>query len=94
MADGFGFTVRASVLKHPVATEYVTIGFPADAPVTMPVAEPTVARVILLLDHVPPAGEALSVVVLPTQTAATPLIAEGIGLTVTPAEFEQPVGSV
>lgn len=69
------------------------VGVPAESPVTTPVAliEPWV---VLLLDHVPPAGVLLSVVVRPTHTVAGPVIAVGNALTVATTEEAQPVGNV
>ena len=55
---------------------------PARTPVTIPVDEPTVATLAALLLHVPPPAS-VSVVVVPTQTTAEPLIGDGKGLTVT-----------
>ena len=55
---------------------------PATPPVTIPVEEPTVATVVTLLDHVPPPGVELNVVVVPGQILLFPVIAVGIGLTV------------
>lgn len=52
------------------------------APVTIPDAEPTEAILGLLLTHVPPAGVADSVVVVPGQILSVPLIV-GSALTVT-----------
>lgn len=55
---------------------------PAATPVTMPVL-PTVALVTALLLHVPPLVALASVVVLPIQVNAVPVIVAGLGLTVT-----------
>ena len=55
---------------------------PALAPVTMPLAEPTVALLLLLL-HVPPLTKSLSVIADPTHTAVAPPMLDGVGLTVT-----------
>ena len=57
------------------------VGTPAATPVTMPV-DPAVARLVLLLVHVPPDGEELSDVVAPVQTVAVPVIAVGDAFTV------------
>jgi hypothetical protein len=53
-------------------------------PVTIPVADPTVATAVLLLLHVPPplAGS-VSVEIRPTQTLVFPVIVVGGALTVT-----------
>jgi hypothetical protein len=57
----------------------------------MPVDEPTLATVALLMLHVPPVVGLLSVVQLPTQTASEPEIAPGDGLTVISVVTKQPV---
>ena len=90
---GLGFTVTIAVLIHPVLSMYVIIDVPAVTPVTIPVDDPTVALPLLLL-HVPPAGVEFNVVVKPTQTLKTPVIAVGFGFTVTMAVLIQPVLSV
>jgi hypothetical protein len=64
---------------------------PAFTPVTTPVPAPTVALDVLLLVHVPPPGLLLSVVVLPTHTAAVPLIDDGAVVTETIFVAAQPV---
>jgi hypothetical protein len=71
----------------------VIIGLPAATPVTIPLLVPIVARVTLLLVHVPPAVASVSVVVKPTHTLAVPLIDAGSGLTVTTAVAIQVVGN-
>jgi hypothetical protein len=48
----------------------------------------------MLLDHAPPVGVELSVVVLPVQTEVVPLMPDGIAFTVTSRFTWQPVGSV
>ena len=58
------------------------VDVPAATPVTMPVL-PTVALVTALLLQVPPLVALASVVVLPMQVNAVPVIAAGLGLTVT-----------
>ena len=64
---------------------------PAATPVTTPVPEPTVAWLVLLLDHVPLPVASLNVVVLPTQTFVVPVMDAGFELTVTIAVAVQPV---
>lgn len=49
---------------------------PAEMPVTTPVALPTVAIAVLLLDQVPPPVESDRVVVFPTHTRGVPVIEE------------------
>ena len=56
---------------------------PANTPVTIPVEEPIVATVGVLLLHVPPVVASLNVVVEPSQTVNVPVIPAGDGLTVT-----------
>jgi hypothetical protein len=55
----------------------VIIAVPAITPVTIPVREPTVAIVVLLLDQVPPPVESLNMVVEPTHTDVSPVIIGG-----------------
>jgi len=62
-------------------------------PVTMPVVEPIVAIVVLLLLQVPPPAS-LKVVVSPEHTFRVPRIAVGNGSTVTTAVMIHPVGNV
>ena len=63
---------------------------PADEPETTPVAEPTVANVILLLLQLPPVVPSVSVVDDPAHTFVVPAIPIGNGLTVTTTVAEQP----
>lgn len=56
---------------------------PADTPVTIPVNDPTVAKPVLLLVHVPPALVLLKAVVNPAHTLVVPVIDAGGGFTVT-----------
>ena len=65
---------------------------PANAPVTLPVAEPTFALELLLV-HVPP-PPSVSVIVDPTQTEDGPEIDDGSGSTVIVAVVTHPVPSV
>jgi len=58
------------------------VDVPAAIPVTTPVL-PTVATETALLLHVPPLVALASVVVLLMQVNAVPVIAAGLGLTVT-----------
>jgi hypothetical protein len=58
------------------------------------VVEFIVPTVGLLLVHDPPGVALLSVVVAPAHTDATPVIANGKGLTVTVNVVSQPVGKV
>ena len=56
---------------------------PAATPLTTPVPEPTDAVPDALLVHTPPEGELLNVVVAPSHTVGTPVIAPGALFTVT-----------
>ena len=77
MGAGNGLTVIVVVTEQPEERVYVIVSIPGDIPITMPDAEPTVAIAGLLLLHVPPPGELLKVMVLPTHTEVGPVIAEG-----------------
>ena len=63
----------------------------ADKPVTTPLPRPTVAIAGLLLVHVPPAGEPVSVVVVPWQVLSAPLIGAGGAFTNITTDVLQPV---
>ena len=54
-------TVTVLVAVHPVATVYIIVAVPGSAPKTIPLVEPTVAMMVLLLVHVPPAVVSLNV---------------------------------
>lgn len=49
----------------------------------MPEPDPTVASPVFELDHVPPEGEELNVVVEPVHTDNVPVMVDGVVLTVT-----------
>ena len=51
------------------------VAVPLEIPFTIPVAEPTVATGVKLLNHVPPGEASLSVMVPPTPTVELPNIA-------------------
>ena len=86
MAPGSAFTVTIIVRWQPVvAFLQMMVAFPAPAPVTMPLSEPTVATEVLVLLHVQPVVVVFSVVVSPTHSDALPVIAAGSGFTVTVA---------
>ena len=59
------------------------VAVPAIPPVYMPVADPMVAITVLLLLHVPSATLFNSRPVLPSQKAVVPVMAVGVGITVT-----------
>ena len=91
---GKGLTNSVVVAMQLVLKVYVIIAVPALTPDATPLKEPIVATAMLLLLHVPPIVASLSVVVLPTQTAVTPVIAAGSGLTVIIVVVRQPVPNV
>ena len=93
IADGSGLTVIVLVIIQPEADVYVIRGLPLATPVTTPVADATVASVILLLLHVPPDGVEFNVVVAATHSTAVPVIAVGIALTLTACVIKQPVAN-
>lgn len=70
------------------------VAVPGEIPVTMPVVKPTVAIVVLLLVHVPPPGASDNAVVNPVHTVLMPAMGDGVGLTVTVIEEEQPVDNL
>lgn len=63
---------------------------PTVIPPTTPVVASTVPIDGLLLLHVPPAGVEVSVVVAPRHAILIPVIADGVGVTVTTATELQP----
>lgn len=82
IAAGAGLTVIAVVVKQPVPNVYVIVAVPANIPLTMPVPDPTLATAVLLLAHVPPPTELLNVLVVPSHTFITPVMAGGGGFIV------------
>lgn len=72
---------------------------PGAIAVTVPVDEPIVATLVLLLVQTPPAGVLVSVTTSPTQrldigSPVVPVIIVGSGFTVTSIVVKQPPGSV
>ena len=67
---------------------------PPATPVTIPLVEPTVAIIVLLLVHVPPVGEEPNVIVAPGHTVPGPVIEPGSAFTVIGVTTKQPVGIV
>jgi hypothetical protein len=64
----------------------VIVALPAATPLATPLEEPIVATDVLLLTHVPPVAELLSVDEAPAQNASVPVmlpIDEGVAFTVT-----------
>jgi hypothetical protein len=74
-------TLTVIVAVQPIDVMYCINDVPAATPVTTPVPGVIVAMPVFPLLHVPPGVASLSVVVLPTQTVATPVIG-AIGFTV------------
>jgi hypothetical protein len=66
---------------------------PTVTPLTIPVSEPTVALVVLLL-HDPPGTASVSNTVAPVQTVNGPKTGPGVVLTVSVVIVLQPVGNV
>lgn len=64
---------------------------PTATPVTMPLAEPTLATLPLLLLHAPLVGVELSVLVDPSQIVRVPVMPVGVEITVTVLFAEQPL---
>ena len=90
---GVGLTTTPSVTKQPAGNVYVIVGLPAATPPTIPV-DPTVARSVLLLIHVPPPTPSVNGVVWPTHTVVLPPIRVGAWFTVIIDVVTQPVGIV
>ncbi len=88
------FTVTIVVVKHPVASVYVIADVPIVAPVTMPLAEPTVATAVSDDVQVPPVIAFASVVVEPIQVVSVPEIEDGAALTVNTEVILQPVAVI
>jgi hypothetical protein len=66
------------------------VAVPEATPPTIPVPDPTVATDVLLLIQVPPDETSLNDIFDPTHTAVGPVMADGIGFTVTMAVVLQP----
>ena len=91
---GEGLTHTVVVVTQPVGSVYIMVVHPSvEPPVTIPVEEPIVAMVVLVLVHVPP-PPSLSVIVAEIQTPVGPVIGPGKGLTVIVLVIEQPVLNV
>ena len=63
---------------------------PSAIPATTPVAAPTLATLVLLLAHAPPAGVDANVEFNPLHICSDPVIAVGSAFTVTTAVAVQP----
>jgi hypothetical protein len=82
-------TVTTAVTKQPLPISYVILDVPTVTPVTMPVLAMVATAGVLLL-QVPPGSELDKVVVEPRQAINIPVIAPGVGVTVTTATVLQP----
>jgi hypothetical protein len=82
VAVGVTLTVTFFVLTQPL-TVYDTVVIPAERPERIPVPEPIVAAVVLLLLHVPPASVFVKVIDEVAHTLTAPPITAGSAETVT-----------
>jgi hypothetical protein len=78
---GLPITVTVAVAAVPQPVEYVIVALPALPPVTVPVVF-TLATVLLLLFHVPPATASVNAMVKPEHTVEGPAIETGVPVTV------------
>jgi hypothetical protein len=83
IAAGAAFTVIVFTVVQPGVVRYVMFVVPAATPVIRPVAALAVAFAVLLLLHAPPVRAFDYVIVRPAQTTSSPVLAPGVGLTVT-----------
>ena len=88
--DGNGLTVTVVFVVQPVGKVYTMVDVPASPAVTIPELVPIVATDVLLLVQVPPPA-AVSAVVMPAQTVAVPVMADGKGFMVTVDVVLQPL---
>lgn len=84
-------TVTVVVVSQPATNLYVIIAVPVATPVTIPVADPTDAFAVALLDQVPPGTDAVNGTLLPTHMVPLPVIVPAEVFTVTTREIAQPV---
>jgi hypothetical protein len=91
MPGGGRFTVTIFVTTQPPAVVYDITAKPVFTPVTIPLAEPTVAMIRLLLAQIPPGVALLSVTDEPIQSVLEPVIPGGGAFTVTCRVTVQPV---
>jgi hypothetical protein len=77
------------IAKQLFGIVYVTIDVPAVTPVIIPVADPAVILLLLLVHIPPPASD--KVIVAPVHTEVGPEIDEGEVLTVTISEVAHPL---
>lgn len=90
IVDGYAFTLTVRVTKQPLPRSYVIVVVPTVRPVTTPVVASTDPMAGALLLQVPPAGVELRVVVAPRHAMLIPVMAVGVGVTVTTATELQP----
>lgn len=91
MPGGGRFTVTIFVTIQPPTVVYDITAKPVFTPVTIPLDEPTVAMIRLLLAHVPPGVELLSVTDEPIHSVLEPVMPGGGAFTVTCLVALQPV---
>ena len=75
IGPGLGFTVTVVNDIQPRGDDAMIVVVPFVLPVSIPVDEPMVATVVLLLLQVTPAVASVNAIVLPTHTAVGPVIA-------------------
>ena len=79
---GKGSTLTVFVVAQPFTSVKSILAVPADMPVTIPDADPTVAIAVLLLLQVPAGLASLKTMVDPAHTRLSPVMATGNGSTV------------
>ena len=94
MAAGSAFTVAVTVIEQLLGSVYTMFVVPAEIPPRTPLPMPIVPVAGVLLDHVPPVGVPVRLLVLPSHTCSEPLTPVGNALTSTTMVREQPVGKV
>jgi hypothetical protein len=67
MAAGIAFTFTVAADRHPPDIQ-VTVAAPAETPVTIPLADPTVATAVFPLVQMPAPAESVSCTLRPAQT--------------------------
>jgi hypothetical protein len=85
IVPGLELTVTIIIVEQPVGKVYVIAVVPIDVPVTIPVANPTVAIAGFEDTHTPPAGLDDKVEDTPVHIKGLPVIEVGKGFTVTTA---------
>ena len=90
IAVGDKLTVTTIFDAQPAGDVYVILLVPVATPVITPLEGPTVAIEGLPLNHVPPVGLGISVIVAVTHTAVGP-VSVGVGFTVIAFVAEHPV---